>query len=285
MSIRPQSSPTQSRWSNLVRRHPLTTFFVLTYAAAWLLWMPLVVFQDTLPEVLALFLVLLGSWVPSSVAILLIATLHGRVGVRKLFRRLLKWRVGLRWYVVVLILPMLVLLGLSLSVRFGGSSPAVDATIISAVVLLALSIFPGSALGEELGWRGFALPHLQADRSALGASIVLGALWGVWHLPLYMSGKDSRPPSIFPAFVIAAIALSVFYTWMYNSTQGSLLIVVLFHAATNLPLTLFIAPLEGDSAQPFRIYVVLLVIAASAVVAGTGAANLSSTQQKQVETP
>ena len=151
--------------------------------------------------------------------------------------------------------------------------------------MLLFSIFPGSAMGEELGWRGFALPHVQRKHSALGASLVIGALWGCWHLPLFLVGTDSRPPSIFPAFVLAVVATSVIYTWMYNSTGGSLLIVVLYHAASNLPLTLLIAPLGEQGAGPFLIYLALLIAVAGAIVMATGPARLSRTQPKQIAVP
>jgi membrane protease YdiL (CAAX protease family) len=223
--------------------------------------------------------------VPSTVAILLVALLHGRRGVRKLLGRLLMGRIGLRWYVAVLLLPMLVPLGVGLSVVFGGSDPAVDATIASAIFLLAFSIFPGSAMGEELGWRGFALPHLQRDHSALGASLVIGAFWGFWHLPLWLTGTDSHPPSMFPTFVLAVIATSVICTWLYNSTGGSLLIVVLYHATANLPITLLVSPLGEQGARPFWIYVALLVVVTGAIVVATGPANLSRTQPKQIAVP
>ena len=101
-------------------------------------------------------------------------------------------------------------------------------------------IFPGSALGEELGWRGFVLPRMQARHSALKASLLIGILWGPWHLPLWLTGTESHPISLYPAFVVAVIASSVFYTWLYNNTGGSLLIVVLYHAASNLPITVLI---------------------------------------------
>ena len=140
-------------------------------------------------------------------------------------------------------------------------------------------------MGEELGWRGFALPHLQRDHSALGASLVIGAIWGCWHLPLYLVGTDFRSPSIFPAFVLAVIAPSVICTWMYNSTGGSLLIVVLYHAAANLPVTLLLAPLGKHSARPFLIYLALLVIVTAAIVVATGPARLSRTQPKQIAVP
>ena len=285
MSIRPEGRLVQTRWSNVAHRHPLMIFFALTYAVAWSLWMPLVIFRDGMPGGLKFGLLLLGSLVPSSVAILLIAILHGTSGVGKLLRRLLMWRIGLRWYVVVLAVPMLVPLALGLSVLLGGASPVVDATVISVLALFVFSIFPGSALGEELGWRGFALPHLQAGRGALGASIILGLLWGFWHLPLWLIGTESSPPGLFPAFAVSAIALSVILTWMYNSTGGSLLIVVLLHASSNLPLTILIAPLGGRMTQSFLISVALLVLAAVAVAAATGTANLSRTQPKQVVTP
>jgi uncharacterized protein len=279
MSIR---TPAQSRILNMARRHPLTSFFALTYAVAWSFWIPLVILRDRLPGPLGFVLVLVGSLVPSTVAVLLIAILHGKRGVRNLLGRLLRWRIGLRWYLVLLVLPMLVPCALGLSVLLGGSAPRVDATIPIVLVMFVFSIFPGSALGEELGWRGFALPHLQTDRSALGASLVLGAIWGAWHLPLWLTGTESHPLSLFPAFVFTVIAASVIYTWMYNSTGGSLLIIVLFHAASNLPLTLLITPLGSKMTQPFLIYVALMVATAVAVVLATGAAHLSRTHQKQV---
>lgn len=271
--------------ANLVRRRPLISFFVLTYAVTWSLWTPLVIARHSLPGGLGFVLAMLGSLVPSTVAILLIAILHGRRGVRKLLGRLLMGRIGLHWYLAVLLLPMLVPLGIGLSVVFGGSAPEVDATIASALFLLVFSIFPGSALGEELGWRGFALPHLQKEHTALGASLVIGSFWGFWHLPLWLTGTDSHPPSMFPAFVLAVIAMSVTCTWLYNSTGGSLLIVVLYHATANLPITLLITPLGEQGTRPFLIYLALFVVVTAAIVAAAGPAHLSRTQPKQIAVP
>ncbi len=279
------SDPQRSRASNLVRRHPVVTFFVLCYAATWSLWTPLVVLRDDMPGPIGFVLLVLGSMVPSVVAILLVAHLHGGSAVKKLLGRLLKARVGLRWYLAILLLTALVPLGLGLSIAQGGSGPAAGATIVSALVIFTLSIFPGSAMGEEWGWRGFALPHLQRNRSALTSSLVIGAIWGCWHLPLYLTGSDFRWPSIFPAFFLSVVAASVICTWMYNSTRGSLLIVVLYHAAANLPISLFLAPLGRDLTQPYLIYVAFLVVAAAAIVVTTGPANLSRTQPKQIDVP
>jgi membrane protease YdiL (CAAX protease family) len=235
---------------------------------------------------LGFFLLLLGSLVPSTVAIVLVAVLHGKAGVRKLLRRLLIWRVGAGWWVALVLLSTLALGAVGLSVLFGGDTPDIDVTIPGAVILFLFFIFPGSAGGEEIGWRGFALPLLQADRSALGASVVLGGVWGIWHLPLYLTGADIRPLSLFAPWVLIAVGASVIYTWMYNGTGGSLLIVVLFHAASNLFLTVFLVdPFEDQLTRPFLIYVALTILAASVVVAATGPATLSRTRAKQVAVP
>jgi membrane protease YdiL (CAAX protease family) len=280
MSIRP-SNPARSRMSSVVQRHPLACFFVLTYVAAWCLWAPLLILRDTLPPAVAFILVLLGSLVPSTIAIVLVAILHGNRGVRSLLGRLVKWRVGFRWYAVVLILPLLAPLGLGVSILLGGRAPTVDSSVIAVLVGFVFSIFPGSALGEELGWRGFALPHLQDGHSALAAALIVGPLWGCYHLPLWLTGNESHPIILFPAFVLSAIALSVLLAWIYNSTAGSLLLVVLFHATANLPVTFLIAPLGIDMIQPFLIFTALLIIAAAAVVGFAGTADLSRTQRKQ----
>ena len=283
MSNRPPAEA-KSRPS-LIQQHPLASFFVLAYAISWLLWMPLVASGGGTPTGLGLVLALLGSLVPSAVAILLVAVLHGKAGVRKLLRRLLMWRVGVGWWVAVVLLSTLAVGAVGLSVLFGGDAPDLDVTIPGVVFLFLFSIFPGSAGGEEIGWRGFALPHLQRARSALAASVVLGAAWGVWHLPLYLLGTDNQPLGLFPAWVLLTVAASVILTWMYNGTGGSLLIVVLFHAASNLPLTVLLEPLEDQITQPFLIYVALTILAATVVVAATGPANLSRTHAKQIAVP
>jgi membrane protease YdiL (CAAX protease family) len=285
MSNRPRAEE-KSRSSSLIQQRPLASFFVLTYAISWFLWLPLVVSRDGSPTGFGSVLQALGSLVPSSVAIGLVAVLYGRAGIRTLLRRLLIWRVGAGWWVAVVSLSALALGAVGLSVLVGGDTPDVTTTIPGAVVLFVIFIFPGSAGGEELGWRGFALPQLQARRSALGASVVLGVAWGVWHLPLYLTGADIRPLSLFAPWVLLTVAASVIYTWMYNGTGGSLLIVVVFHAASNLFLTVFLVePFEDQLTRPFLILVALMILAASVVVAATGPATLSRTHAKQVSLP
>src|SRR5215217_171460 len=269
---------------SLVRRHPLITFFVLTYALAWILWLPLVVHQDTIPAAPGLVLVLLGSNVPSLLAILLTALVLGRGSLRKLLGRLLIWRVDPHWYLVIVLGPIALSGGMvAFNAFVGGPAISVGVPLLTVVITLAFFIFPGSALGEEIGWRGYALPRLQSGRSALSASLILGVIWAFYHLPLFFTGQAFRSPRILIPFVISGIALSVILTWVYNGTGGSLLLVVLLHATANLPLTLFLEPLGRQAMLPFLLYVGLMVVGAIVVVVVAGPAHLSRKQRKQEE--
>jgi uncharacterized protein len=278
-------APTSVHTQSLVRRHPLISFYVLTYAIAWLLWAPLVTFRDSIPGPVGFILLLLGSLVPSTMGVLFVALLRGRSGVRTLLGRLLHARVGLRWYLAVVALAVPALLAVWVSTLLGGPTPVVVMTIPAIIVSFLFSIFPGSAVGEELGWRGFALPRLQARHSALAASLIVGAAWGIYHFPLFLLGSPIRPLALFLPFAIGCVIMSIFYTWMYNGTGGSLLIVVLLHAATNLPLTVVYAPLGERAVPVFWILDAMLAIVAAVLIARTGAATLSRVRGKQTETP
>ena len=153
--------------------------------------------------------------------------------------------------------------------------------LLGFAFFLAFSIFPGSALGEEIGWRGYALPRLQGRMSALSASLILAPIWALWHLPLWLQGKPFQTPTLYAGFVISAFALSILLTWVYNSTGGSLLLVVLLHATVNLPQTLAIDELGGGATVPVLLYWGLMVAAAMVVVVVAGPKHLSRKHRKQ----
>lgn len=278
-AVAPSSVGSQS----LVRRHPLISFYVLTYAISWSLWAPLVIFPDSIPGPMGFILLALGSLVPSALGLVFIGLLSGGPGVRRVLRRLVRGRVGLRWWLAALALAMLAPLAVGVSMLFGGTTPLVSQTIFGLLFLFVFHIFPGSALGEEIGWRGFVLPRLQTRHSALKASLVIGILWGCWHLPLWLRGNESHSISLYGPFVVAVVASSVMCTWLYNNTGGSLLIIVLYHAASNLPITVLISPMGSQGTPAFLIYVALMVVAAVALVVVNGARDLSRTAHRQVE--
>lgn len=180
-------------------------------------------------------LILLGTFMPAFVALALTARAEGREGVRALLARLFIYQVRTRWYVFAIgyiaAIKLVVALGQrALTGRWPrfGALPwylMLAATILSTVV--------GGQSGEELGWRGYALPRL-ASRLGLGAaSIVLGAIWACWHLPLfYLKGADTFGQS-FPLYLLQVVAFSVAIAWLWWRTNGSLLLVMLMHAAIN----------------------------------------------------
>jgi uncharacterized protein len=270
------------RLLSVVKRHPIVTFFLLAYALAWIIESPLVILTDSVSDTQGLVIVILASNVPSAVAIVLTAIVFGRGALRKLLGRLLIWRVNPLWYLVVLLGPVALVAGMvGLNTLLGGPALSLGMSLVSVAIFFGFSIFPGSALGEEIGWRGYVLPRLQSRMSALSASLILAPIWALWHLPLWLTGAPGRTPLIYAGFVLSAFALSVLLTWVYNSTGGSLLLVVLLHATINLPITLLYDDLGSRVTVPVLLYFGLMVVAAVVIVAGPK--HLSRNHRKQEE--
>src|SRR5215210_2078012 len=273
-----------SSLSSIVKRHPIITFFVLTYAITWAIESPLVFLTDSVTATQGLVLVILASNVPSVMAIVLTAMVFGKGSLRKLLGRLLIWRVNPLWYLVVILGPVALTGGVvGLNALMGGPALSLGMPLLGAAIFLAFSIFPGSALGEEIGWRGYALPRLQSRMNALSASLVIGPIWALWHLPLWLTGDPVKTPGLYAAFAASTIALSVILTCVYNSTRGSLLMVVLLHATANLPVTLAIDELGVRATAPVLLYFGLTVVVAIVVVIVAGPKHLSRTHRKQEE--
>jgi membrane protease YdiL (CAAX protease family) len=273
-----------SRLLSVVKRHPIITFVVLAYALSWILESPLVFLTDSVTDAQGMLLRILASNVPSVVAIVLTAMAFGWGALRKLLSRLLIWRVNPLWYLVVILGPVGLAAGvLPLNALLGGPALSLGMPLLGVAIFLAFSIFPGSALGEEIGWRGYVLPRLQSRMSALSASLLLPPIWALWHLPLWLTGGPGRTPLIYAGFVLSAFALSVLLTWVYNSTGGSLLLVVLLHATVNLPITLLYDTLGSRVTLPVLLYFGLMVVAAIVVVIVAGPKHLSRNHRKQEE--
>jgi membrane protease YdiL (CAAX protease family) len=215
-------------FTSLVRRSPLMSFFAFAYALTWGVGALLRGEPTGLLSTNGMFI---GA--PALAALLVIAATSGRAGFRDLRSRLLRWRVSPRWYAVVLGVPLLIVpiaLAVNITVLGGSALDWTKAPPLARVVLFfALFLFvPFTApLGEEIGWRGFALPRLLTTRSALAASLILAALWAPWHLPTILADPAARP--IVP-FFLGFPSLAILFTWVFIHTKGSLLVAVLFHA-------------------------------------------------------
>lgn len=209
-----------------IKRWPLAAYVLLLFGVEWLL---LWAFQSTTTPIVAL---VIGAWLPNLAGVLITAVVDGRDGLRCLFSRVARWRVGFKWYVIAWCAPLgITLLALGLYAASGNALPAA-APMALLVPLLLFNLVLGP-LGEELGWRGTALPLMQERWNVITASLVLGVVWGLYHLPTFI--LPGLPQNNVPllAFMLGAMALNVFMVWMFNHTHGSLIMPFLAHWAFN----------------------------------------------------
>lgn len=210
---------------------------------------------------------------PSLVGLLMTVCLYGLPGARRVADSLAPWSVDAAWPVVLvcLFLPLLVIVVPFTILAALGVSPPPTSWQISTYLYGA--VISGGLIGagvcEELGWRGFALPHLQRRYSALVSSLIIGVMWALWHWPNYfIASIHPRPFWAFAAAIPMGIVASIIYTWAYNSTGGSLFAVVVLHGAT--------VSTPGISGSAARMIVPLLyLIIAIAIVWRYGAENVS----------
>jgi hypothetical protein len=257
------------RWAG---RHEIALYLVLAYLISWSIWPLVLINPDSSPLV---------PFGPGLAAVIVALVAGGRRELFGLLRQLWRWRVSPGWYGVAVGAPLIVAAtALGAAVIAGAQAPQWETSDILQVVgsLLVTVVIVG--LFEELGWRGFLLPRLQRGRTALAAALVVGLVWLPWHLPELVSDRGQRPLA---QFVIYVLASSVIYAWLYNSTQASLPIVILLHAAFNSFTKFFISELRDSH------YVVawwtlagLVALLAVAVVAHAGRQNLARGNPKPV---
>lgn len=211
----------------------VVTFFLLTFAATWACWIPVVAWLRLASTPSRASLWLLGVFAPSFVAVALTGWYEGATGVRALLGRIFQWRVSARWYVFAVSYMAMIKLAVALVHRvaigswphFGHERPG--------VILIAILISTPVQAGEEIGWRGFALARLAERMGFARASVLLGLVWACWHLPqFFLHGADTYGQS-FPIWSLEVVALSVAIAWLYTHTNGSLLLAMFMHAAIN----------------------------------------------------
>lgn len=236
----------------VMRQHPLLFFFLfaLGFSGVYVVLVWGVLHAPTsLPwgGLLNLGFTLIG---PTLAAFLMTGITQGRAGIRQLLRRFMLWRVGIVWYLLVL-LGILILMLITFLLLPGALSAFHLAGLFSLsfwlpylIMYVAVFIF-GGPLGEEPGWRGFALPRLQQRFGPLVGTLVLGVLHGPWHVPIFLVFLSNLPGytgaeassvdllALFALFFISVIALEYVFTWVFNNTRGSILLAIMLHASIN----------------------------------------------------
>lgn len=226
---------TASSWS---RRAELAAYFALTFAISWVAWIPLALSaKGVLAVSPPMWWHYLGSFGPLLAAAVVTLASRGVAGGRELLGRLLRWRVEPRYYLfaaapigvfAAIVLVTWLISGQMPDLGLLGEADYLGTPGVLTVLVLWLVTF---GLGEEVGWRGFALPRLQSTRSAFGASLTLGLFWATWHLPaiFYRDTYTAMGWMVVPMLLSVAVVGTVVYTWLFNGTRGSLLPVIIFH--------------------------------------------------------
>jgi membrane protease YdiL (CAAX protease family) len=259
------------------------SFFALSYAIAWTVWILIGILAPDLLTTLSL----VGAWAPTLSAILLTGIISGKAGIRELLRRGLHWRVGIQWYAIVLFgIALIGVAAIALHVSLGGTVPQstlpegipTNQLYVFLPIIYLTNIFVGGPIAEEFGWRGFALPKLQARIGALSAGLVIGVVWGLWHLPFFIFPEGALVIGNIPFvwYLPLVTAWSVLFTWIYNNTKGSVLMMILFHAAINTTLgSLGLLQITSEGVRPLLLNVALTWVVVAIIAAVFGPAQLT----------
>lgn len=275
---------------NLAKKHTLPFFFVLAVGLTWIFMITDALgSHGILPFRLPLPLMVVMGYMPTLAAVLVAGWTEGREGIRTLFRKLFTIRVGLRWYLFA-IFGMVGVYAFSIGLYnlmhhdaglslFSERLPQAPSWQV-ALMVIPMFIAIGIVNGEELAWRGFAMPRLQKKYNALTASIIMGLIWSLFHLPLFFTMTGSSQTGMpFWSFTLSTVSLSILFTWMLNNTRGSVFLAYLFHAAQNTWSQVFnIDHSHGGDYVPW-----ILLALAIIVVVTTGAENLSRDHARVTE--
>jgi membrane protease YdiL (CAAX protease family) len=262
-----------------IRRHPLTWFFTLAFVLSWAAWTPYVLSENglgvwhfTFPGGRAasqLPGVLPGAYLgPIASALLVTGVTEGRAGLRIWRRRMLKFKVSWRWYLVVLasVPAALTLAAVALSDR----GPELPSAMILAAYLPALLIqLITTGLAEEPGWREFAMPRMQRRYGPLNATLVVGVLWGAWHLPLFLTEWGGGPHVAWTVpveFIAMTITFSCVMTWVFNKSGESMPLVMLLHCGVNNFFSMAGADMFPTMSQSEGTHALLLATATAALI-------------------
>ena len=226
--------------STLSSKSQVFIFFLCTYAVSWSLFM-IGKKLDVLP------IILLGVWTPSLMALLLTFLFMGKKAIRRFLGRFGRTNIKWYWWLVLLALPFIIhLIGRSIWELWEYGEVSLKVLPLKYWLGAFIPSILIAGLGEELGWRGFALPRLQQNFSPIVATLILAVIHLLWHLPTYWLGQGMHNVPF--VYVIAfVLPWTIIFNWLYNRSGGSLLFAVGFHAISNTSLSLVrFLPLESE---------------------------------------
>lgn len=249
---------------NFLQQYPVIPYTIL----AFILPVPILLL-GIIPLPFELVLIY-ASWTPNLAAFIVIGLiLREKGGIRRLISGWKKWRVGFQWYLIALS-PLFIAFLAAGIYRLLGGSPGEPLQPLGQTLLISLFLSTVTgAMGEELGWRGFLLPRIQAKYNALASSLIVGVIWALWHLPLWTIEGQVWEVTPYWTFALGAISSSVLFTFVLNNTNGSLLMATLIHLAMNFGLNMVLIlgwiPTPAETMTLISILLTLLAIIISMI--------------------
>lgn len=242
-------------------------FFGLTFALSWLIWIPLAMshfgIAFNIPVTTSNVVRLLGVLMPAASALILTRLTGGHDAVRNLWARLFLWRVDGKWWLAAVAgQPALLVLAAVISNLVSDSKVTPEPLVSASAFIVNVVMLLIATLGEEIGWRGVALPSLQQENSALKSSIILGLLWAAWHIPFWLlldSFDQFGAGYLFLNFLFV-LPLTFYIAWFFNHSHQSLLLPVILHLMFNIVNTVLLP--VTINVRAFMIFVILEWIAA-----------------------
>lgn len=209
-----------------IKTWPVTAYFTITYAFSWSIWwLSGLLLSPSAPWGIRITIHSIALFGPTVSAVVVSGVLNGKKGIVELLKRITIWRVGLPWYAFALGSTLVIALSaVAAHSLISGASPRFTFAFVLIRVIT-------SGLPEEYGWRGFALPHMLKKYNAVSASLIIGVMWALWHIPVAPGLLDIR---IFPYFMLDVLAISILFSWLYINTRGSILMAILYHLAINV---------------------------------------------------
>jgi uncharacterized protein len=242
----------------------IVCFLVLSFAWSWSLGFMAVYANPHVP-VLSTVLSIVSGFGPSVAALLTITVFNGRTGLMSWLKEALSWRVGWQWYALAFFAPPLVmLLALALHAGLGDVIPPSPAVghIPLAIANFGIVFLIGGPLGEEFGWRSYALPALGSKMGWRAASLVIGVIWGLWHLPWFFTAGTAQSQMPFVVFMLNIIAGSVLFSWLFLQSAGSVIPALVAHTSLNAWAGILSIIPTAETARPYALVTGILVIMA-----------------------
>ena len=243
-SVSSQSTPTSRSLRELMQAHPLCSYFFLAYAISWIVFIPYILGEWGYLQGNYTFFYVLHVFGPAFAAVIVTFAISGKSGLQALRQSIRQRSASLGMYLFVLLgIPALVMLGIIVQPGALESYIGVTTSMLAGYPFYLLATVIGVGIGEEPGWRGFALPHMQKQYGPLWGTLLLGVLWSCWHLPDFLTASKGGGEGTswttfltnFPIFTLAVVSLAVIMTWIFNNSKGSLFIAVLAHASVDTP--------------------------------------------------